>query len=72
MNVAQRIVDEKRSMRRSLSSNREQPSVSMSQAQKDSPIKQQGGDFQPQFTLTGDAVAQLAAAVANAVRMGTT
>ena len=67
-NVAQRIVDERRSIRQSLISNREQPSVSMSQAHKESPIKQHDGGVQPQFTLTGDAIAQLAAAVENVVR----
>lgn len=71
-NATQRIIDERRSMRQSLSSEREQPSVSISQTHEESSVTPQVGDVQPQFTLTRDAIVQLAATFANADRIGET
>lgn len=55
-------------MRQSLGSQGGQSSASMSQAHEEIPVIQPVVEVEPQFTLTGDVITQLAAAVANAVR----
>lgn len=69
-NTAQRIIDERRSLRQSLSSQKEQANASISQTHEELPVIQPVGKVQPQFTLTGDVIIQLTTAIANAVRNG--
>lgn len=67
-NVAQRIVDIRRSMRQFISSQGKQSSASMCQEHEQISVIQPVVEVQPQFSLTKDVITQLATVVANAVR----